>query len=94
MTKDEAKEVIVSADEIIILSSGVHSDYEHYGIYCVLKELNKTVLEQEYALLKEKSQSLFVSAFVDWLIERGYVMPVDYIELYLGEYKNLEPELR
>lgn len=99
MTQKEAQNIHCTVGELVILSNGVYSDYDHYGVYMVKVDLTGEVLT---SLFEECAKTLEGSLpysfdthgrFADFLVEKGYLQRLTYKELYLGAYGDFEPEI-
>ncbi len=75
---------------IFTVTQGEYSDFCIDGVFKALKELNSTDLVAEFNTTERVGTYEFESAFLAWLIRKGYIDCIECFELYLthGSYNR------
>lgn len=77
---------------VFVLSSGEYSDYGYEGILVAIKDFNiRDEAEKFKATLTEETKWDQHRAFPGYLVSQHLAMPVDYREIHLGYYGELDP---
>ena len=80
---------IAKAGKLLLLDSGEYSDYTVVGLFAVLKDFEPMKELEEYKAAnpeKSKDYNFGEDAFLAAIISKGYLMEVEYGNLYLGSY--------
>jgi len=93
MPLEEAQQFSATPGEIIILSSGEWDDYEHCGIYRVLKPLTAEVILQ-YSGRIPAFHYWDLSTLVDVLQDANLIEAIPYKEIHVGSHRSTTPKVR
>lgn len=68
-----------------LCSTGIYSDYEMHGCYEALQSFDAQMFHEFCASMPSEDRFLHL-AFLEFLVEQGYVRKMPIEELYLGRY--------
>lgn len=93
---DKFEKFGLRAGRLVAFSAGEYSDYSINGVFVVLKDLSDDAMEGLISALKEKYPSEWgmygkaQAGFIPELIRRGHLLDVEYSEVHIGSYSDLE----
>lgn len=84
------------AGSLLCIDRGVYSSYEVIGFFAVLSDFKPNCELAEFkALYKPTSYNNEDSnSFLAYLIKKGFLLEINYSDLYLGDYSLSDDEFR
>lgn len=87
---------MINVGDYILITSEEYSDYGVVAFTRCVKEFDAEQIKTEYLAdfpNQKKNYGCDWNKVNDWLINRGYLKKLEYRELHLGTYHNLEPTM-
>jgi hypothetical protein len=79
--------------EVVVATQGAYSDYSIVGYFVTIKEFDMRPLAAEYAAIRRAAEEYEENdGFIGWLVSKELVVPVNYREIYLGEYSRFSKD--
>lgn len=92
----------LTAGTKVVMTFGSYSDYYTLGVFLVLKDFNASKESQNWVANLPEKTSPYCStgykhqspdAFLAHLVNEGFLEEIEQIELHLGDYGELKPEI-
>ena len=80
------KSPIAKAGKLLMIDHGEYSDRSIMGFFVILKDFDPQQKIIDYLKIIKDDDSLSAYSFISLLIEKGYLLEIDYSNLYLGGY--------
>lgn len=83
---------ICKAGTLLMVDSGEYSDYGVTGFFVVLKDFNPMKELEEYKSSNKIDDYFYdnTDKYFGSLVSKGYLVDINYANLYLGAYGDLE----
>lgn len=91
MTDSKAK--IAKAGKLLMADTGEYSDYMVIAFFVVLKDFDPMQELEEYRIAnpdQAEDYGFKENAFLAWLTAKGYLLEVEYGNLFLGSYATCD----